>query len=55
MYKLTIKNPDQYSGIELLYDNIFKAAEALQTIAEATEGNVLEYHIVNIVDGGGNQ
>ena len=55
MYKLTIKNPNQYSGIDLRFDNIFKAAEALQTIAEAADGNVLEYSIVNIVDGGEDQ
>ena len=56
MYKVTIKNPDQYSGFELTVRELYEAANFVTNVTNILPGNAeLEFHIEPVKEEGAKQ
>lgn len=52
MYKVTIKNPDQYSGFELRFRELYEAANFVTNVTNILPDNAkLEFHIEPVQEG----
>lgn len=56
MYKVTIKNPDQYSGFEVKFRELVEAADFVRHVTDYLPDNAeIEYHIEPVKAEGAEQ